>query len=78
MTVGRNPRFVTDKPMSAQTIVRLLKLSSERADIGHLSAHDLRRTHITLALDRGAPLAGYASASRPCQPLDDTALCPAI
>jgi len=56
MTVGRSPRFVADTPMSAQTIVRLLKISSERAGIGHLSAHDLRRTHITLALDRGAPL----------------------
>ena len=69
MTVGRNPRFVTDKPMSAQTIVRLLKLSSQRAGIGHLSAHDLRRTHITLALNNNAPLqdmqaqAGHANPS---------------
>ncbi|MCY4061901.1 MAG: site-specific integrase [Chloroflexi bacterium] len=69
MTVGRNPKFVSDRPMSAQTIVRLLKLSSQRAGIGHLSAHDLRRTHITLALDRGAPLqdmqaqAGHANPS---------------
>ena len=49
--------------------MRLLKLSSERAGIGHLSAHDLRRTHITLALDQGAPLqdmqaqAGHANPS---------------
>ena len=79
MTVGRNPKFVSDKPMSAQTIVRLLSLSSERAGIGHLSAHDLRRTHITLALNSGAPLqdmqaqAGHANAAttlRYAQPVD--------
>ena len=69
MTAGRNPRFKADVPMSSQTIVRLLKLSSERAGIGHLSAHDLRRTHITLALNSGAPLqdmqaqAGHANPS---------------
>lgn len=38
MTTGRNPGFRADVPMSSQTIVRLLKLSSERAGIGHLSA----------------------------------------
>ena len=79
MTVGCNPKFVSDKPMSAQTIVRLLSLSSERAGIGHLSAHDLRRTHITLALNSGAPLqdmqaqAGHANAAttlRYAQPVD--------
>ena len=69
MTAGRNPKFEADKSMSAQTIVRLLGLSSERAGIGHLSAHDLRRTHITLALDNQAPLqdmqaqAGHANPS---------------
>ena len=69
MTVGRSPRFETDIPMNAQTIVRLLTLTAKRARIGHLSAHDLRRTHITLALDSGAPLqdmqaqAGHANAS---------------
>ena len=78
MTAGRNPRFEADTPMSAQTIVRLLSRSSKRAAIGHLSAHDLRRTHITLALDNGAPLAGHASASRSCQPLDHAALCPTL
>lgn len=56
MTTGRNPGFNADVPMSSQTIVRLLKLSSERAGIGHLLAHDLCRTHITLALARSAPL----------------------
>lgn len=69
MSAGRNPQFVADKPMSAQTIVRVLSLSSTRAGIGHLSAHDLRRTHITLALNSGAPLqdmqaqAGHANAA---------------
>ena len=69
MTVGRNPKFQLDRPMSAQTIVRLLSLSGQRAGIGHLSAHDLRRTHITLALNSGAPLqdmqaqAGHANPS---------------
>ena len=79
MRAGRSPQFESDKPMSAQTIVRLLSLSSKRAEIGHLSAHDLRRTHITLALDNGAPLqdmqaqAGHANASttlRYAQPSD--------
>ena len=79
MTAGRNPRFEADEPMSAQTIVRLLSRSSKRAGIGHLSAHDLRRTHITLALDNGAPLqdmqaqAGHANPSttlRYAQPSD--------
>ena len=79
MTAGRNPKFEADVPMSSQTIVRLLSLSSARAGIGHLSAHDLRRTHITLALDNGAPLqdmqaqAGHANPSttlRYAQPSD--------
>ncbi len=70
MTVGRNPRFVSDTPMSAQTIARLLKLSSERAGIGHLSAHDLAaHAYHTGAEQRRPPPAGYASASRSCQPL---------
>ena len=79
MTVGRNPQFLSDKRMSAQTIVRVLSLSSARAGIGHASAHDLRRTHITLALNSGAPLqvmqaqAGHANPSttlRYAQPSD--------
>ncbi len=79
MSAGRSPRFDTDVPMSAQTIVRLLDLTAKRAGIGHVSAHDLQRTHITLALDNGAPLqdmqaqAGHANASttlRYAQPSD--------
>ena len=44
-------------------------MTVERSGVGHISAHDLRRTHITLALDYGAPLqdmqtqAGHASSS---------------
>ena len=78
-TAGRSPQFESDNPMSAQTIVRLLDLTAKRAGIGHVSAHDLRRTHITLALDNGAPLqdmqaqAGHANPSttlRYAQPSD--------
>ncbi len=69
MTTGRDPEFAADKPMSASGIVRMLKIAVERSGVGHISAHDLRRTHITLALDNGAPLqdmqaqAGHANAS---------------
>ena len=55
MTTGRDPEFATDKPMSASGVVRMLKIAVERSGVGHISAHDLRRTHITLALDNGAP-----------------------
>ena len=69
MTVGRSPRFAKDTSMSTSGIVRVLKIAVERSGVGHISAHDLRRTHITLALDNGAPLqdmqaqAGHASSS---------------
>ena len=42
--------------MSASGVVRMLKIAVERSSVGHISAHDLRCTHITLALDNGAPL----------------------
>lgn len=69
MSTGRDPEFASDKPMSASGVVRMLKIAVERSGVGHISAHDLRRTHITLALDNGAPLqdmqaqAGHANAS---------------
>ena len=69
MTTGRDPEFGTDKPMSASGVMRMLKIAVERSGAAHISAHDLRRTHITLALDNGAPLqdmqaqAGHANAS---------------
>ena len=56
MSTGRDPEFASDKPMSASGVVRMLKIAVERSGVGHISAHDLRRTHITLALDNGAPL----------------------
>ena len=69
ITTGRDPEFAADKPMSASGIVRMLKIAVERSGVGHISAHGLRRTHITLALDNGAPLqdiqaqAGHGNAS---------------
>lgn len=69
MTAGYNPRFYTDEPMNAETIVRVVGGSGKRIGIERLSAHDLRRTHITLALNSGAPLpdmqaqAGHANAA---------------
>lgn len=68
-TAGPNPRFAADIPMHAITIFRLLEVADKRTGIGRLSAHDLRRTHITLALENGALLqdmqaqAGHARAS---------------
>ena len=69
MTAGYNPRFYTDEPMNAETIARVVSGSGRRIGIERLSAHDLRRTHITLALNSGAPLqdmqaqAGHANAA---------------
>ena len=69
MTAGYNPRFYTDEAMNAETIVRVVGGSDKRIGIERLSAHDLRRTHITLALNSGAPLpdmqaqAGHANAA---------------
>ena len=69
LTVGPYPRFATDFPMHAHTIYRLLVIANKHTGIGHLSALDLRRTHISLALGNGALLqdtqaqAGHAKAS---------------
>ena len=69
MTAGYNPRFKRDEAMNAETIVRVVSGSGRRIGIERLSAHDLRRTHITLALNSGAPLpdmqaqAGHANAA---------------
>ncbi len=69
MTAGYNPRFYVDEAMHAETIVRVVGGSGQRIGIERLSAHDLRRTHITLALNSGAPLpdmqaqAGHANAA---------------
>ena len=69
MTAGYNPRFYIDEAMHAETIVRVVGNSGKRIGIERLSAHDLRRTHITLALNNGARLhdmqaqAGHANAA---------------
>lgn len=69
MTAGYNPRFYVDEAMNAETIVRVVGGSGRRIGIERLSAHDLRRTHITLALNNNAPLhdmqaqAGHANAA---------------
>ena len=69
MTAGHNPRFYIFEAMHAETIVRVVGNSGKRIGIERLSAHDLRRTHITLALNSGAPLpdmqaqAGHANAA---------------
>ena len=55
--------------MSTETIVRAVGGSSRSIGIERLSAHDLRWTHITLALKNGARLhdmqaqAGHANAA---------------
>ena len=55
--------------MNTETIARVVSGSGRRIGIERLSAHDLRRTHITLALNSGAPLqdmqaqAGHANAA---------------
>lgn len=69
MTAGPSPRFGSDTPMHAQGLVRLLTLTAKRARLAHLAPHDLRRTHITLALENGALIqdmqaqAGHVSAA---------------
>ena len=69
MTAGYNPGFYIDEAMHAETIVRVVGNSGKRIGIERLSAHDLRRTHITLALNNGARLhdmqaqAGHANAA---------------
>jgi len=57
LTRGRNPRFGDDKTCDSQTVLVAVRETAKRAGIGHISPHDLRRTHITTALDCGATLA---------------------
>lgn len=67
-TRGKNPTIAANAPMAGETVKTVVKRSAELAGLGHLSPHDLRRTHITLALDNGAPIgdmqaqAGHADA----------------
>ena len=70
MTAGYYPRFCVDEAIHSETIVRVVGGSGKRIGIEHLSVHDLRRTHITLALNNGARLhdmqaqAGHAKSRR--------------
>lgn len=57
MTRGKGSRFGIDKPANPQTAYSVVTRTAQLADIGHASPHDLRRTHITTALDHGASLA---------------------
>lgn len=57
LTRGKSPGFASDKPMAGNTVMTVVNASADRANIGHISPHDLRRTHITLALDNGATVA---------------------
>ncbi|MCE2471343.1 MAG: hypothetical protein J4G18_05475 [Anaerolineae bacterium] len=60
MTAGYNPGFYIDEAMNAETIVRVVGGSGKRIGIERLSAHDLRRKHITLAMQAQA---GHANAA---------------
>ena len=60
MTVERDPAFAEDKPMHVGVIANTLKIAVERSGIGHISAHYLRRSHISLALESGATAADLA------------------
>lgn len=57
MTRGKGARFADDKPANSQTVMTVVTRTAKLADVGHISPHDLRRTHITTALDNGATLA---------------------
>lgn len=57
MTRGRTPKFGADEPGNSQWVMVAVSDTGKRARIGHISPHDQRRTHITTALDNGAPLA---------------------
>lgn len=69
MTSGRDPEYGTDKPLSACGIVRMPKIVADRSGVRHISAHDLRRIQLTLALENGTLLqdvpaqTGHANAS---------------
>ena len=77
MTAGYNPGFYVDEAMHAETIVRVVGGSGKRIGIERLSAHDLRRTHITLALNSGAPLPDMQAQAGHANAATTSALCPA-
>ena len=57
MTIGRNPLFAADKPVFDQRVALIVKSTARKAGIGHVAPHDLRRSHITIALNGGATVA---------------------
>ena len=57
MTHGRNPHFGADTAIDSETVAVVVKLTASKSRVGHFSPHDLRRSHITSYLDRGATLA---------------------
>ena len=57
MTAGRNALFAQDKPVFDQKVALIVNNTARKAGIGHLAPHDLRRTHITIALNGGATVA---------------------
>ena len=57
MTAGRKPLFAADMPVFDQKVALIVKNTARKAGIGHVAPHDLRRTHITTALNGGATVA---------------------
>ena len=57
MTAGRNALFAQDKPVFDQKVALIVNNTARKAGIGHVAPHDLRRTHITIALNGGATVA---------------------
>ena len=57
MTAFANPHFAADNAIDSQTVLSVVTATAKHAGIGHFSPHDLRRTHITSALNAGATVA---------------------
>ena len=57
MTAGCNALFAKDKPVFDQKVALIVNNTARKAGIGHMAPHDLRRTHITIALNGGATVA---------------------
>jgi site-specific recombinase XerD len=55
--VNRGGRILTDQRLTGQAIRAILARRAAKANVAALSPHDLRRTFVGDALDRGADLA---------------------
>ena len=53
LTRHRKPSFGDDKPTTDKTVDRVVKATAQKAGLGDLAPHDLRRTHITEYLATG-------------------------